>query len=55
MVTRSPLKQKARVQVGCKSASYQAVICTASAGDTHFLARRTNLPTASIVPLHRVA
>ena len=30
-------------------------IGTASAGDTHSLARRTNLPTASIVPRYGVA
>ena len=41
---------------GCgRSASRQTVSGTASAGDAHSLARRTNPPTASSVPRYGVA
>ena len=57
MVTRSPPKQKARVQIRWDASRPVTKLRfgTASAGDTHSLARRTNPPTASIVPRHRVA
>ena len=55
VVTQSPPKQKARVQIRSDaSRPVTKLIGTASAGDTHSLARRTNPPTASIVPRHRV-
>ena len=38
-----------------RSASHQTVSGSASAGDAHFLVRRTNPPTASSVPWYGVA
>ena len=57
VVTQSPSKQNAWVQITLDASRPVTKLWfgTASAGDTHSLACRTNPPTASLVPRHRVA